>query len=1051
MALRSDTEGFLIGDPLDMGAALDLWRDVRDDTRAILGMLRKRQGGAEPAPDIRGREVGREAVVPGRRADRPAAPIRSVEAPVSRPGRAESSRETASPAETPRRALGAGAETRQTNALLGRLIRRFDGHDQRLTKSLKAIERAIEDLAEVSRQSGARAAAGGSGGGLPGWAAGAGAAIAGWLGLKKGGGLIKSLTGGARNLLGRMPVGRMGGPLGAILGGAGLMSAWSNANADTSLTDRQRATKKGRAVGEFGGLMGGMAAGAASGSVLGPVGTIIGGLIGGALGAWGGGAAGEAITEQAVDFADTETGMQIAQQWTSTTATLRGRWDTLMTRGTETFSGMGAKWDSAVEKIQGWFSEASGALSRFAEQANTWVKDATGIDVKAEAQNAADAIAGSAARANAWVEDKTGVDVGDSVKRGVDATTDAVRSGFDRLINLIRPSAAGGDGESASVAIDDAKLTADLGSGGALRHAATASTTAGAMSDVPTLSQATEASALASGGSSPGTGLVATTSVGHGEKALLERIAHGEGTSDVKARAHGFESGYDVSYGLGKYSPKGGKKLSEMTLGEVKQYQEQMLANQRGNKLQSTAVGKYQFIRKTLNATQKKLGLSDDTVFSPEVQDQMGMELLKTRGYDQWKAGKKSDQAFQKSLAQEWASIADPDTGRSYHGQHVGTTDAEIKQAMAAAKSGVTTSGTGAQASADQATQSVVRRINQGATRNKDITPELEARVHEAVRAVYGDGARADLYSGGQDKEGPGARRTGSTRHDDGKAGDFYIYGADGKQIKGDELGKLGQYWTAKNYGGVGMEMKGGGVHLDEHTDRAKAWGYADKGGRYTKAQREAIARGIQGELPDLKLDPAIAALPGKATSVATARPDQAVAATATPNEKATAVSRTESQQPAIQSVMDPWRQETGSPIRFDRMRAQSGIGLPRRDLPGFERAGLTGVVAGLLADPLRQAGGSALDALHQRTAGLIQSPSIGGALSVVPPIPSLPAAMPIPSPAAAPSIQEPATSPRGQGAGERKDDNRPMRNVGQDVRDRRIAHIVTGGIGAAL
>jgi hypothetical protein len=555
-----------------------------------------------------------------------------------------------------------------------------------------------------------------------------------------------------------------------------------------------------------------------------------------------------------------------------------------------------------------------------------------------------------------------------------------------------------------------------------------------------------------------------------------------------------------------------------------------MLANQSGNKLQSTAVGKYQFIRKTLNATQKKLGLSDDTIFSPEVQDQMGMELLKTRGYDQWRAGKKSDQAFQKSLSQEWASIANPETGRSYYGQHVGTTDAEIKRAMAGVKSGeaapaatavasapsasdpviddealkadlgaggllrqtasanatagaqsdvqtlaqaTDASALAAQASAGQATQSVVRRINQGATRNKDITDELEARVHESVRAVYGDGARADLYSGGQDKKGQGTRRTGSTRHDEGKAGDFYIYGPDGKQIKGDELGKLGQYWTAKNYGGVGMEMRGGGVHLDQHTDRAKSWGYDKDGGRYTKVQRAAIERGLNGELPELKLDPSIAALPGKATSTATARTAQSVAQTAAPTEKmattsATAkpvestasVSRAEPQQPAIRSVMDPWRQGASGSIRFDRMMAQSWAGLPRHRPPKVGRAAVPGILGGLLADPLRQAGGAALDALHQRADGLVRQPalalsgamsSVGGALSVVPPIPSLPSAMPIPRPAAAPSVPEPATSPRSQQAGERKDDNRPMRNVGQDVRDRRIAHIVTGGIGAAL
>ena len=167
-----------------------------------------------------------------------------------------------------------------------------------------------------------------------------------------------------------------------------------------------------------------------------------------------------------------------------------------------------------------------------------------------------------------------------------------------------------------------------------------------------------------------------------GTKVLLERIAHGEGTSDEKARSRGFESGYDVSFAFGKYSPKSIKKLSEMTLAEVRQYQVQMLANQKGNKLKSAAVGKYQLIRKTFDAMQKKLKLSDTILFNEETQDLFGLELLKIRGFDKWISGKLSDTAFQKNLSMEWASIANPETGRSYYGQHVGTTSSEIQQAM---------------------------------------------------------------------------------------------------------------------------------------------------------------------------------------------------------------------------------------------------------------------------------------------------------------------------------------------------------------------------------
>ena len=46
-----------------------------------------------------------------------------------------------------------------------------------------------------------------------------------------------------------------------------------------------------------------------------------------------------------------------------------------------------------------------------------------------------------------------------------------------------------------------------------------------------------------------------------------------------------------------------------------------------------------------------------------------------------------SDHDFEKNLAKEWASV-NPDTGKSYYGgQNIGTTDAQIKEAMAQSKS----------------------------------------------------------------------------------------------------------------------------------------------------------------------------------------------------------------------------------------------------------------------------------------------------------------------------------------------------------------------------
>ncbi|MGJ5175920.1 SH3 domain-containing protein [Bradyrhizobium oligotrophicum] len=58
-----------------------------------------------------------------------------------------------------------------------------------------------------------------------------------------------------------------------------------------------------------------------------------------------------------------------------------------------------------------------------------------------------------------------------------------------------------------------------------------------------------------------------------------------------------------------------------------------------------------------------------------------------------------------------------------------------------------------------------------GATRNQPITDELKRVLDAAARAAGVDTVR--ITSGGQDPPGPGARRTGSTRHDHGRAADL--------------------------------------------------------------------------------------------------------------------------------------------------------------------------------------------------------------------------------------------------------------------------------------
>jgi len=144
-----------------------------------------------------------------------------------------------------------------------------------------------------------------------------------------------------------------------------------------------------------------------------------------------------------------------------------------------------------------------------------------------------------------------------------------------------------------------------------------------------------------------------------------------------------------------------------------------------------------------------------------------------------------------------------------------------------------------------------LKMTNQGATRHYDIEPDLKSKLQEAVYTTYGPGYTVEVYSGGQDEAGHRKLKS-STRHniDDeglGQAADVYIIDPNGKRVTGDDLGKLGQYWQAKNYGGTGLQMEGGGIHLDGHTDRARTWNY---GKGETKEAKEAVQAGITGKLP---------------------------------------------------------------------------------------------------------------------------------------------------------------------------------------------------------
>lgn len=106
------------------------------------------------------------------------------------------------------------------------------------------------------------------------------------------------------------------------------------------------------------------------------------------------------------------------------------------------------------------------------------------------------------------------------------------------------------------------------------------------------------------------------------------------------------------------------------SLDRVYAFQAGMLRRDR----RSTAIGRYQFLRRTLQLLQKKHDLPGSTLFTPELQDRLAVDLLIGRGYPAWWRGSLSDAEFAHGLALEWASLPDPrNYGKSaYDGDSAG-------------------------------------------------------------------------------------------------------------------------------------------------------------------------------------------------------------------------------------------------------------------------------------------------------------------------------------------------------------------------------------------
>lgn len=128
--------------------------------------------------------------------------------------------------------------------------------------------------------------------------------------------------------------------------------------------------------------------------------------------------------------------------------------------------------------------------------------------------------------------------------------------------------------------------------------------------------------------------------------------------------------------------------LTGMSINQVIAWQK----NYTDNGSYSSAAGKYQIIRKTLTGLRDKMGLTGEEPYDEEMQDRMGMKLLKDRGYDDYKAGHLPEDVFMRRISQEWASMPEDERGLSYYNKDgvnkSHTTPATLIAAMRTTKDG---------------------------------------------------------------------------------------------------------------------------------------------------------------------------------------------------------------------------------------------------------------------------------------------------------------------------------------------------------------------------
>lgn len=388
MTLQSDNQGFLIGDPIDLGRMPGYLLDIKNDIAAI----RKASIGGGPnstrqaAKSVRPSSMANQQVAtPTRRAANGQFLPSAVNGKTAEPAKTKTALAdvVALAARLTNAARGglAGAgdvdpaakafqevaePMRRGLSLFNRADSKQEGLLRKIFKSLNLFKQTetafskaqLKLLKNIEEKPGA--INGGSNTTINAGGGGIGGLLRGILGGGMLGGILSKVGRGAKGLLKRIPI------LGTLFAAGGAAIDVFGSESDPNLSRAQKDAAAGKSIGGWTGSLAGIGAGALAGSAAGPVGTIVGGVVGGFLGDQAGQIIGEKFGVWVSELRQADVPGKLVSAFESWT----GGFD--FQKGFE-------QW---LERTKSNFAQAGNVVDEQINDLNNYTKANTGIDFK---------------------------------------------------------------------------------------------------------------------------------------------------------------------------------------------------------------------------------------------------------------------------------------------------------------------------------------------------------------------------------------------------------------------------------------------------------------------------------------------------------------------------------------------------------------------------------------------------------------------------------------------------------------------------------------------